>query len=331
MMSMLEDRRATVLRALVEEYIASGEPVSSRTILERTGLDVSGATVRNDLAALAAEGYVAQPHTSAGRVPTAAGYRYYVDHLTPPRLRGRTRERIATFFNTVHMELSRLLKATSQLLADVTHYPAVVVGPRPTGEKVKALHVVQLTAERALLVIVTESGQVCQEACDLPEPVDSTELAEVERLLAGALVGGELTAVEAVGAAGTRLSEPARAALDVLAAGVGQAAAEHSELYVGGARRMPAIWDDLQTVHRVLEVLEREAMILDILARASGTYIQIGDDLPVEDLAVVSTTFPVATGGEGRVGVIGPMRMDYKKAISAVEEIGRELGDRISG
>ena len=330
-MAMLEDRRATVLRALVEEYIASGEPVSSRAILERTGLDVSGATVRNDLAALEAEGYAAQPHTSAGRIPTAAAYRYYVEHLTPPRLRAATRDRIAAFFNSVHLELGKLLKATSQLLADVTHYPAVVVGPPPTGERVKALHVVQLSAERALLVVVTESGQVCQEACDLPTPVDPQELGEVERLLAGALVGGELTAVEAVGAAGRELSPPARAALDVLAAGVGRAAMERAELYVGGARQMPAIWEDLQTVHRVLEVLEREAMILDILARASGTYIQIGDDLPVEDLAVVSTTFPVATGGEGRVGVIGPMRMDYKKAISAVEEIGRELGDRISG
>ena len=113
---MLEDRRSEVLRALVEEHIRSGEPVSSRAVVERSNLSVSTATVRNDLAALESEGFASQPHTSAGRVPTASAYRYYVDHLGPGRLRIAAQAKIDTVFGDVHLELSKLLKATSDLL-----------------------------------------------------------------------------------------------------------------------------------------------------------------------------------------------------------------------
>ncbi len=126
---MLDDRRSRVLQALVEEYIATGLPVSSQAILERSGLPVSSATIRNDVARLEAYGFVEQPHTSAGRVPTAAGYRFYVDHTSPARLRTATRSRIDSFFSDVHRELSRVLKETTGLLAEVSHSPAVVIGP----------------------------------------------------------------------------------------------------------------------------------------------------------------------------------------------------------
>lgn len=130
---MLDERKAEVLRVLVEEYISSGEPVSSRAILEHSKLDVSPATIRNDLSALDREGLAIQPHTSAGRVPTSRGYRYYVDHLTPRRLRAETRDRIQGFFSTVHQELGRLLKSTSELVADISKYPAIVTGPGMAG------------------------------------------------------------------------------------------------------------------------------------------------------------------------------------------------------
>ncbi len=324
----MEDRRIAVLRALVEEHIHTGEPVSSRSILDATGLEVSGATVRNELASLDREGFAVQPHTSAGRVPTAKAYRYYVDNLTPERLRDGTQQRIAGFFSSVQLELGRLLKATTELLSEITHYPAVAMTAAPSAELVKASHLVQLGAKTALLVVVTESGHVSQELCRLSVPTTPAELEEAERVLAKHVVGRELGTGLVVPMG---LSAGARAVLDDIAGAMHRVSDESADVYVGGTRQMATVWDNLSTVHRVLEVLEREAMLLNIMARTPGTTIQIGGEIPVSDagdMAVVSASYE-AGAGAGRVGVIGPMRMDYKRVISAVEGVSRELGERI--
>lgn len=325
------DRRHEILRALVEEHIRTGEPVSSRAILEATGLGVSSATIRNELAVLEREGFCVQPHTSAGRIPTARAYRYYVDHISPERLRGSTRQRITHFFSSVQLELGKLLKATTELLSEITHYPSVVVSPVPAGERVKAVHLVQLGAKNVLLVAVTESGRVVQELCRLEESITPREVGEAERILAQATVGLDFGQAASVDVPLAETAPPVRDAVERGQEALRKAARATADIYVGGTRQMATVWDNLATVHRVLEVLEREAMLLNILARAPGTTIQLGDELPVDeevDIAVVSSSFE-AGSSEGRVGVIGPMRMDYRKVISAVEGVSRELGERI--
>lgn len=326
-----DSRRDEVLRALVEEHIRTGEPVSSKTILESTGLTVSGATIRNELASLEREGFAAQPHTSAGRIPTARAYRYYVDHLSPTKLQSLTQRRITDFFSSVHLELGRLLKATTELLTDLTQYPSVAIGPGALGEQVKAAHLVQMGAKTALLVVVTASGRVAQELCRLPEPVTAKELERAEEVLARLTVGKEIGKNTRWGLREVDLPGPARSALAVVEDALDDASSRTADIYVGGTRQMATVWDNLATVHRVLEVLEREAMVLSLLGGSEGMSIRIGNELPTDDvdLAVVSTGYEVAAG-EGRVGVIGPMRMDYKKVISAVEGVSRELGDRMA-
>jgi heat-inducible transcriptional repressor len=328
---MLEERRNEILRTLVEEYIRSGEPVSSRTIAELTDLGVSTATIRNELVALEREGFVVQPHTSAGRVPTATAYRYYVDHLGPSQMRSATQTKIAGFFDSVQLELSKLLKATSRLLADVTQLPAVVVAPGVLGERIRDVHLVHLTAEIVLSVIVTENGRLIQERIRLPEPVTSEELAEVEQLVASVAVGSGVGSPLGIDdehrqTAGAGILSAAEAVIDM----IGRAAGADSDVFVGGTRQMAAVWEDLSEVQQVLEVVEREAMILNILARAPGTSILIGSELPMADvdMAVVSKTYESGVTA-GRVGVIGPMRMNYRRVISAVEEVTRELEERI--
>lgn len=327
---MLEERRDDILRILVEEYIRSGEPVSSRTVCEVGDLGVSTATVRAELAALERDGYVAQPHTSAGRVPTSKAYRYYVDHLGPTQLRAGTQTKIANFFDTVHLELAKLLKATSQLLADITDLPAVVVAPGVAGEKVRDVHLVQLTSEVILAMVVTEGGRVIQDRVRLDRPISPAELSEVERAMSGAIVGTRIGSSVSGDALRAQVGAAAAdVAIEVMSV-IARAAAAESDVYLGGTRRMASVWEDLSEVRRVLEVVEREAMVLNILARAPGTSIRIGAELPVTDveLAVVSTTYD--TGAlPGSVGVIGPMRMNYGKVISAVEEVSRELEDWI--
>lgn len=323
------DRRDEVLRALVEEHIRSGEPVSSKAVLEATDLQVSGATIRNELASLEREGFAVQPHTSAGRVPTARAYRYYVDHMSQSSLRTPARRRITEFYGSVHLELGRLLQATTELLTDLTHYPSVAVGPGASGEEIKAAHLVQMGAKTAMLVVVTASGRVQQELCRLPEPVTTKELEEAETILSRLAVGQTLGSHDDWGMDRVEVSRPVAAALGVVGDALLGAATRTADIYVGGTRQMATVWDNLSTVHRVLDILEREATLLSMLGGSEGTAIRMGDELTDDavDLAVVSTGFEVATG-EGRVGVLGPMRMDYRKVISAVEGVSRELGDR---
>lgn len=328
---MLEDRRSEVLRALVEEHIRTGEPVSSRAIVEHSRLQVSTATVRNDLASLEQEGLVVQPHTSAGRVPTAKAYRYYVDHLGPGRLRHAAQEKIDSFFGDVHLELSKLLKATSELLVEITDLPAVVVAPGVALDRVRALHAVQITADQILIVVVTEGGRVLQQRGRVRVPVTPSEVDEAQRVIAAAVVGSELGTADGVDQQElVEIDEPTREAALTIADCLHLAATAGTEVFVGGTQKMASVWQDLSTVQKVLDILEREAEVMKILASASGTSIQLGSDLATRDidLAVVSKTYD-ASGEAGSVGVIGPMRMNYKRAISAVEEVSRELEEQI--
>ncbi|HKZ28132.1 MAG TPA: heat-inducible transcriptional repressor HrcA [Acidimicrobiia bacterium] len=331
---MLDERKSEVLRALVEEHIRTGEPVSSQAILDLTRLNVSAATIRNDVAALERDGFVVKPHTSAGRIPTSLAYRYYVDHCTPLRLRTSTRTKIAGFFSSFHHGLGELLKETTDLLSDITHYPSVVIGPGLGGETIHGVHLVQIAGQLVLVVLVTDSGRVKQELVRLAEPVEPKDVARAEQLMAELI---ENTSLADATLSAERLSKDWSAPVAELVKGVLDAAARSEdvtrEVYVGGTSQMASIWEDLAKVHRVLELLERETLVLSILTNVpEGTGIQIGGELPVNDdvdISVVSTTYQVGGRAGGSVGVIGPMRMDYRRVISAVEEVRENLEESL--
>lgn len=331
---MLDERKSEIVRALVEEHIRTGEPVSSRAILDASGLSVSTATVRNDLAQLENDGYVRQPHTSAGRIPTGAAYRYYVDHLSPSGLRHHTAARINEFFSSVHIELSRLLKSTTSLLSEVTRYPSVVLGPGLGGELIRGAHLVQLGSEVILVVLVSQEGRVIQEVARLGFPVDPEDVEEAERVIAAQLDEHPLRSNLVVeDAALANAAGSVRHILEAVLQAGDRSENASRDIYVGGTSQMATVWEDLSKVHRVLEVFEREAALLEILADMPlGTAVQIGRELGLDgdlDMAMVSTSYAGATGTGGRVGVIGPMRMDYARTISVVEKISGGLGESL--
>lgn len=328
---MLEDRRAEILRSLVECHIRTGAPVSSAMVLENSDLEVSPATVRKELARLEEDGYAVQPHTSAGRVPTASGYRFYVDNQVAFQLRRAVRSRISAFFSEVELELDRLLHATTRLLSDITRMPAVVVGPHLAAERIRSIHLVSMQLRLALLVVVTESARVFQEICRLPAPLTGAEISDLETLLRSHALGAPLglpapPTLAAPGVASTPLQSCFQEVWDTLEG----AARRASDVYVMGTGRLADLWDDLDAVSQVLGVLEREAVVLDLLAAEPGITIRIGEEIPEleMDLAVVSTSF-LAGNSTGRIGVLGPMRMNYGRAISAVQRVSAGLADRI--
>ena len=329
----MDDRKAKVLRALVDEHIRTGQPVSSRAIVENTDLGVSSATVRNELAALESEGYLVQPHTSAGRIPSERGFRFYVDVSDPANLRSQTRNKIDQFFSSFHSELRTLLRETSELLTDLTAYPAVVIGPGLESEKIHGVQLVQLESQVLLMVLITEAGRVTQELVRLPKSLDLAQVLELEGLLSWAVVGRTLEDAKApLAEAPEQLPVSDAKLFATLSAAAMRSQDESRELYVGGTSHLAELWEDISKVHFVLELLERESELLRLIGQGQGTSVQIGPDLGHAelDLAVVSSSFGVDESTAGRLAVLGPMRMNYRQTIRVVEEVGDGLTDNLN-
>ena len=327
---MLDDRKTIILSALVEEFIRNGDAISSSTVLELSGLSVSAATIRNELATLERDGWLDQPHTSSGRIPTEQAFRWYVDQAKPGLLRVGTRRTIHEFFGARGLELGRLLKATGELVADVTRYPAVVIGPALLDARIRGANLVRMGESIVMLVLVSDAGKVTQDLIHLEYPVSDAQVDAAETEVAQTLIGFDVSH-------GRRRFVDRRASLapgvDRLVEAAILAAERRTtvvrDIYISGASRPASIWEDLASVHRVLELLEREATMLSLLASVEpGTVIQMGTDLGVLgafDLAVVSSSYEAGENNGGTIGVLGPIRMDYRRTISVLEEVSDSL------
>ena len=332
---MLGDRRAQILRTMIEEHIRTGEPVSSRAILESGNLGVSSATIRIELVALEAAGFAYQPHTAAGRIPTPRAFRYYVDSLMSPRETPVAPDRVAEFFSSVQSELSRLLKATSSLLSEVTLLPSVVTGPGVAQEIVRAVHLVKATPETLLMVVVTEAGRVSQSLLDLPQAVNDTEVQDAEILIRRFLKATPIA--EGLDLSLVSLANLPSGVVEIIkaaAAAMDRAGTVDQELYFGPAIYSTDAWGELSKVRQVLEVLERRAALLDVMDHlTTGTEVKIGDELGIDaaaDISLVTTTYGEESyGPSGRIAVLGPMRMDYGRTIRVLEQIGDGLDESL--
>ncbi len=328
---MLDDRKTAILAAVVQEYIATAQPVGSGSIARRSEIAVSSATVRNELAVLEAEGYLIQPHTSAGRIPTDQGYRYFVDHMTKPgQLDQFSQRQVGEFFAAAHGRLEELLGQTTDLLAELTHSAAVVVGPKAQAVAVRRIQLVGLSPTTATAVVVFANGSVENVQIDLHEGDDDERLAGVSQHLSEQLDGSVLGAV-------ADLSGSGDAEVDRLAASTLQAirAATDSEpVYTGGVSELARAFDAVETVRSVLYTLEQQfvvvSLVSDIVNR--GMSVAIGVEHGVEPLSACSVVVaPVVVDGEhlGSVGVLGPTRMNYPQALATVDVVSEQLATRI--
>ncbi len=338
-MTDLDDRKAAILRAIVEHYVDTAQPVGSQTVTQTAGLGVSAATVRNEMSVLEREGYITQPHTSAGRVPTDQGYRYYVDQLAgAAQLAAPERRRISEFFTSATMAMDELLAQTSHLLARVTAHAAVVVAPESQAVVVRAAHVVQLQPRVLLVVVVLSNGSVVKEVVhvdlDAPEAVVATASARLAKHLDGRRLSELTDALPDVRGRGD-VDALVRTACEALRAHV-----EHHQsdaLYIGGVSRLAAEHDDFVTTNtaRLLELLEQHVVLATLLREllGPGLTVRIGSENTRADLLECSIVLaPYLVEGElaGTVGVLGPTRMDYRKAQAAVVTVSQQLGRQLS-
>ncbi|KRB77459.1 HrcA family transcriptional regulator [Nocardioides sp. Root190] len=332
---MQEERRLAVLRAIVQDYVATEEPVGSKALVERHHLNVSPATIRNDMAALEDEGFLAQPHTSAGRVPTDKGYRLFVDRLSTVKPMTTAERRAIAGFLDGAVDLDDVVNRSVRVLAQLTRQVAVVQYPSLSRSTVRHVEVVALTPTRLLLVLILSSGRVEQRHVELEAELADDELAALRSRINLAATG-EIIAVAA--AALDALVRPVPdgpevpAALTAVVDTLVEAMSDHrsdERVVVGGTANLARFGESFDTsIRPLLEALEEQVVLLRLLGEASGggaVTVRIGTEGPYEEL---SSTSVVATGygpddALASLGIVGPTRMDYPGTMAAVRAVAR--------
>ncbi len=333
---MVEERRLEVLRAIVEDFVLQGEPVGSKAVAERYGLAVSPATVRNDMATLEEEGYIVQPHTSAGRVPTDKGYRLFVDRLSTVKPLSVAERRAIESFLEGAVDLDDVVRRSVRLLAQITRQVAVVQYPSLARSTVRHIEVVSLTESRLLVVLITDQGRVEQRVVEMAVALGESDIARLRALLGAALDGKRLVdAPDALRDLSERAELHLRGAATALVTVVLEALVDKPDERValaGTANLTRSVIDFPHTLSPVLEALEEQVVLLKLLGQADAAHpltVCIGRELDVEGL---QTTSVVSAGyGLGGLGVLGPIRMDYPGTMGAVNAVARYVGDLLGG
>ncbi len=337
---MLDDRKLEVLRTIVEDYVSTNEPVGSKALVDRHSLDVSPATIRNDMAILEEQGYITQPHTSAGRVPTDKGYRLFVDRLSGVKpLSVAERRAIETFLAGAY-DLDDVVTRTVRLLAQLTRQVAVVQYPSLTRSAIRHIELVPLAGRRLLLVLITGTGRVEQRAVDLPDAMTDDEIAHLRALLNASLDGRWITDVpRIVSGLPDRLEPAARPNATAVFAVILDTLIEHHDgrVVFGGAANLAATADLSIGLREVLEALEEQVVLIRLLGEAAepaSVTVRIGAENPVEGLRGTSVVTTGYGGGDqtvARLGVLGPTRMDYPGAMAAVRAVARYVSQILAG
>ncbi len=336
----LDDRKLEVLRAIVEDYVSTQEPVGSKTLAEGHALGVSPATIRNDMAVLEEEGYITQPHTSAGRIPTDKGYRLFVDRLSTVKpLSGPERRAIRSFLDGA-IDLDDVVRRTVRLLAQLTRQVAVVQYPSLPRSSVRHLELVQLSALRLLLVLITDTGRVEQRVVELPCPMSEELVAELRSSINAGLSGRSLleapTAVETLLDAVPPDLRPVMLSLGPVLLETLVERPEERVMLAGTANLTRSALDFPGTIYPVLEALEEQVVLLRLLGEVespSTLRVRIGEENSVEGLRATSVvTVGYGSGNQAlaSLGVLGPTRMDYPATMSAVRAVARYVGELLA-
>jgi heat-inducible transcriptional repressor len=329
----LTQRQRAILRGVIEEYVAHRQPVGSRTLVARAELDVSTSTVRSELAELERRGLLTHPHTSAGRVPTELGYRYYVDRLLErldPQPGGFPLD-----LSAARNEVDSALQATTVMLSELTRLLALVSAPPLGSATVRHIEVLLLQPQVVLVVVITSTGSVTKRLYRFAEPVDPGLVNWATQYLNDRIAGLELGS----NLLRRRLDEPSpgtseAAFLATLRPLFDEAlAAEEQSLYVGGTAGLleDLRGDELESYHRLLEVLEKRAALLEVLSQALDPrrpFVRVGPELELPALrahSLVGASYGLSTRTLGAVTLLGPVRMDYEKALRSVRAAAHEL------
>lgn len=332
---MIEDRRLEVLRAIVEDYVATQEPVGSKALVERHQLGVSPATIRNDMAALEDEGYITAPHTSAGRIPTDKGYRLFVDRLSEVRALSAPERRAIETFLSGAVDVDDVVLRSVKILAQLTNQVAIVQYPSLARSTVRHVELVGLEGTRVLVVVITSSGRVEQRFVDLVRQPGEQLIADLKTRIVRATLGQRLPE------AAVRLAEiietfdendrPLVASIVTTLSNTFSNERSDERIVVGGTANLVRFGADFDTsIRPVLEAIEEQVVLLQLLGEATGgPLVRIGRETGNDSLAgtaVVSSAYGPDGDALASLGTVGPTRMDYPATMAAVGAVARYVG-----
>ena len=334
----LDDRKWTILKAIVKTYLETGEPVGSRTISKYADLNLSSATIRNEMSDLEEMGYILQPHTSAGRIPSDAGYRLYVDRMMEEKDREVTEMKELVIQRQDKMEL--LLKQMVKVLAANTNYAAMISGPQYHRTKLKFIQLSIVSDTQILATVVAEGNVVKNKLLEIQHGLDQKTVLEMNILLNSALNG---LAIEEINLATiAKLKEQAgihselvNRVLDAVAESI-QASQDELEIYTSGTTNIFK-YPELSSSEKASELIstfEDKKELADIIsqdgAEQTGIQVYIGGESPVgvmQDCSVVTATYELGEGMYGKIGVVGPKRMDYEKVVGTLKTLMAQLDE----
>jgi len=330
-----------ILQAITDDYINTGEPVGSRTIARKYALGVSPATIRNEMSDLEELGYLEQPHTSAGRVPSDKGYRFYVDVLMDPaELSPAAREQLREEILAKHRAMEQTIHRAARLLSVLTHYTAVVMAPRASDTAIRRIHLTQLDECNVLAVLVTEPGFVENHVIELPAPMEEEELERLAAQLNEFLRGKSLRDVTRGFLADLKEEIESRRVYEETVELLMNSFRTGSEekVYLEGALNLfeQPEFRDVERAKAILGFLEQEDAVRSMLseyARRSGTQVTIGQEhgrVEMRECSMVTATYYAGESVVGTVGVVGPTRMDYAKVIAAVGAFAEALTEALT-
>jgi heat-inducible transcriptional repressor len=331
---MVEERKLAVLRAIVEDYVSTQEPVGSKSLVERHQLGVSPATVRNDMAALEEEGFITQPHTSAGRIPTDKGYRLFVDRLSQVKpLSAAERRAIATLLEGA-IDLDDVVQRSVRLLAQMTRQVAIMQYPTLSRSTVRHVEVVSLASARVLVVLILSTGRVEQRVVELNQAVDDEWISDLRTRLNRAVVGERLVDATAnLAVLPEELAPSQRGPVAALVSALAEAMSDQrsdERVVVGGTANLAHFGEGFDVAIRpMLEALEEHVVLLRLLGDASSpsmVTVRIGHEGPYQELAstsVVATGYGPGDEALAALGIVGPTRMDYPGTMAAVRAVAR--------
>ena len=336
----LDDRKYLILQAIIDDYINTAMPVGSRTISRKSGVGYSPATIRNEMSDLEELGYLAQPHTSAGRIPSYKAYRLYVDHLIKTvKLTSDERERIHEHLTDKSRRVEGVIRSAAEVLSDATKYTSVIVAPKLGTLRIRHVQLVPVADKTALMVIVTNAGIVKDAVIRVPEGLDADDLYAISRMLTQNLAEKPLDAVRQVFAEMLRDAAENRRLLGEALQVIEEKleTEDQSDVIIGGSANLLGYpeYADVNKARNFLAVLESRDTIRRVLSRNSGMEItiRIGPENQVpalNDCSIVTANYRVGDHSNGTLGIIGPTRMNYNRVISVLDFMGRALSDILS-
>jgi heat-inducible transcriptional repressor len=337
---MLTERQKLILWAVIDDYIASAEPVGSRTVSKKKGVGFSAATIRNEMADLEEMGYLEQPHTSAGRIPSQKGYRFYVDHLLKPYM--WTKEDLMALHEFYAMRIDyveQAIKHTNAILSNLTNCIAFILGPRLLESRLKHLQIIPLFDHVAVSILVTDTGHVHQQRVTVPEGVSLSSIEKLVNLLNHRLSGVPVARIKSIIARELREElkrhvehfEKLTDLLDRILK-----AEEDDRVYATGATRIlqQPEFRDVDKMKSLLDLIEGGETLAQLAeTRSEGVQVRIGyeNDLEaVSDCSIISASFRIGGEAVGTIGVLGPTRMDYGRVIRLIDFLSKDFSRRLS-